>query len=157
MLLQRKPSRWTCLPVSFAMALNIAVEDIFAELGHDGSTIFWPDLPEPMCRRGFHIQELIEVALRRGFTVTPFELSPVLESGGKQYIFDERWTKFATVIANSVGVLEGNGIRTRHAVAYEFGQIFDPDSGVYDYSRAACEGRFFYANCAWRIDRRQDV
>jgi len=139
------------------MALNIAVEDIFKELGHDGSLIMWSDLPEPMCRRGFHIQELIEIALRRGFAVTPFELSPVLRCCDKEFCFDEQWTKFASVVNNSIGVLTGSGIRTHHAVAYYYGQIFDSDSGVYDYSKAACEARLFYANCAWRVDRRQDV
>lgn len=157
MILQRKPSRWSCLPVSFAMALGIAVEDIFKELGHDGSLMWWPDLPEPMCRRGFHIQELIEVALRRGFAVTPFELAPVLACYEKRHYFDERWTAFADTVNNSVGVLEGVGATTRHAVAYEYGQIFDPDSGVYFYSKTACEDRHFYANCAWRVDRRQNV
>ena len=162
MQLQRKPNRWTCLPVSFAMVLDIPVQDIFNELGHNGSRILWPDLPEPMCRRGFHIQELIEIALRHGFAVTPFELSPVLQCEDKEYCFDERWTAFATVVANSTGVLTGSGVRTHHAVAYALGQIFDPDNGVYDYSKVACEGRLFYANCAWRIDRidrigRQDV
>jgi len=153
MILQRKPSRWSCLPVSFAMALDIPVEALFKELGHDGSLIMWPDLPEPACRRGFHIQEMIEIALRRGYAVTPFELCPVLESGGHQYAFDARWSAFANVIDTSIGILEGQGIRTRHAVAYYYGQIFDPDCGVYVYSKAACEGRLFYANCAWRIDR----
>jgi hypothetical protein len=139
------------------MTLDIAVEDIFAELGHDGGTIFWPDLPEPMRRRGFHVQELIEVALRRGYAVTPFELSPVLRCGDKEYCFDARWSAFANTVENSIGVLTGKGVRTHHAVAYYYGQIFDPDNGVYDYSKAACEARLFYANCAWRIDRRQDV
>lgn len=157
MLLQRRLNHGQCLAVSFAMALDIAVEDIFKELGHDGSLIWWPELPEPLCRRSFHIQELIEVALRRGYAVTPFELAPVLACYEKRYYFDERWTAFADVIANSIGVLTGMGVRTHHAVAYYYGQIFDPDSGVYDYSKAACEGRLFYANCAWRIDRRQDV
>ena len=157
MLLQRKPSRWTCLPVSFAMALGIAVEDIFEELGHDGSLIQWPDLPEPMCRRGFHIQEMIHIALRRGFAVTPFELAPVLAIYDKRYYFDAKWTAFADQVADSIGVLEGEGVHTRHAVAYYYGQIFDPDNGVYPYSKDACEERHFYANCAWRIDRRQGV
>lgn len=157
MLLQKKPSRWSCLPVSFAMALNIPVQDIFDELGHDGGEILWLNLPEPTCRRSFHIQEMIEIALRRGFAVTPFELVPVLACYDKRYYFDARWSKFADVVNNSVGVLEGEGAHTRHAVAYEFGRIFDSDSGVYDYSVAACEARLFYANCAWRIDRRQDV
>lgn len=160
MILQRRLNHGQCLAVSFAMALGIPVQDIFDELGHDGSEILWPHLPEPQCRCSFHPQELIEIALRRGFAVTPFELAPVLESAGELLYLNVRWEKFIETVNTSRGVLTGNGSRTRHAVAYEHGWIYDSDSGVYKYSTAACEARFFYGNCLWRVDRiqgRQDV
>ena len=59
------------------MVLDMPLADIFDEIGHDGSQIIWPDLPEPMCRRGFHPQELIDVCLARGYAATRIELSPV--------------------------------------------------------------------------------
>ena len=73
MRLQQSPIRGTCLPTSFAMAMGIPVADIFAALGHDGSEVLWPDLPEPTCQRGFHVQELIRLAVKCGWSVTPIE------------------------------------------------------------------------------------
>ena len=80
MRLLRKPERWMCLPASFAMVLDLPLADIFDEIGHDGSQIVWPDLPEPMCRRGFHPQELIHLCLNHGYAATRVELysRPVL-------------------------------------------------------------------------------
>ena len=80
MRLLRKPERWMCLPASFAMALDVPLEDIFKEIGHDGSNVAWPHLPEPVCRRGFHPQELVHVCLNRGYAATLVELCPVLRT-----------------------------------------------------------------------------
>ena len=78
MRLLRKPERWMCLPASFAMVLDLPLAAIFEEIGHDGSQIMRPDLPEPTCRRGFHPQELIHVCLSHGHAATRVELFPVL-------------------------------------------------------------------------------
>ncbi len=59
MKLQKNPNLWSCLPASFATVLNIDLSEILTKLKHDGSKILWPDLPEPMCRQSFHVQELI--------------------------------------------------------------------------------------------------
>ena len=66
MELQQRPEPWMCMPLAFAMALDMPVADLLAAIGHDGSEIVFPSLPEPLCRRCFHIQELIQVALSRG-------------------------------------------------------------------------------------------
>ena len=78
MRLLRKPERWMCLPASFAMVLGLPLSVIFDEIGHDGSQIVKPELPEPMCRRGFHPQELIHLCLNHGHAATRVELYPVL-------------------------------------------------------------------------------
>ena len=39
-----------CLPASFAMVLDLPLGDIFAGIGHDGSAIKFPSLPEPSPR-----------------------------------------------------------------------------------------------------------
>jgi hypothetical protein len=158
MRLLRKPERWMCLPASFAMALDIPLEAIFKETGHDGSEIVWPQLPEPMRRRGFHPQELVHVCLSRGYAATPVELFPVTCAvlGGFEYEHaypDGNWARFTRVINQSRGVLTGSGSRCGHAVAYEHGHIFDPDGCEYDYSREACEHRNFHASCLWRLDK----
>lgn len=161
MELQSKPERWTCLPVAFAIVLDMPVADVLLAAGHDGSEIVFPGLPEPVCRRGFHIQELIDVALARGFAVTPVELFPLLqpvEGSLLQHTIAYRngnWRRFEETIAQSRGVITGAGFRCGHAVAYDHGHLFDPDGLVYNYSRLACEAHRFYTHCAWRIDRRE--
>ena len=39
------------------------MEKIIELYGHDGSEILWPELSEPLKRRGFHWQETIQVCL----------------------------------------------------------------------------------------------
>ena len=147
-----------CMPVAFAMALDMPVADLLAAIGHDGSEIVFPALPEPLCRRCFHVQELIQVALARGLAVTPVELFPVLQAtevGPHRTTVlypDNNWRRFGDTIQTSRGVIDGTGARYRHAVAYDHGRIFDPKGSVYDYSRLACEAHQFYTRCAWRID-----
>jgi hypothetical protein len=163
MRLLRKPARWMCLPASFAMVLDLPLSDIFAEIGHDGSEIKFPLLPEPMCRRGFHPQELIDVCLAHRCAATRMELAPCLmpvRDGPEWPVLPDNlaWRRFTRAIDLTCGVIAGDvvagGAHLRgHAVAYEFGRIFDPDGREYDYSREACERRGFYTQHLWRIDR----
>ena len=146
------------MPLAFAMALDMPVADLLAAIGHDGSEIIFPSLPDPLCRRCFHVQELIQVALARGLAVTPVELFPELqptEAGPfhKTVLYpDNNWQRFEKTIRASLGVIAGTGARLGHTVAYDHGRIYDPRGPVYDYSRLACEAHQFYTRCAWRID-----
>jgi hypothetical protein len=147
------------MPLSFAMALDIPVADVIDAVGHDGSKILFPNLPEPACRQGFHIQELIHVALNQRCSVTPIELFPVLGSADLRQTTTilyptGNWNLFNSTIENSCGVIDGQGYRFGHMVAYDHGQIFDPKGFVYRYTRLAAEAYNFYTRCAWRIDRR---
>ena len=115
MELQQRPEPWMCMPLAFAMALEMPVADLLAAIGHDGSEIIFPSLPEPLCRRCFHVQELIQVALARGLAVTPVELFPVLqptEAGPfhKTVLYpDNNWRRFDETIRASLGVIAGTG------------------------------------------------
>ena len=158
MQLQRKTARWMCLPASFAMALDLPLASVLQVVGHDGSEIIWPALPEPICRRGFHPQELIDVCLAHGYAATLIELAPCVTPAYDNPIRrvwpdDMAWPRFISEIHISQGVIEGVGMRCGHAVAYDHGRIFDPDGIEYAYSVQACEGRDFYTQRLWRIDR----
>ena len=161
MRLQTKPNPWSCIGTAFAMALDIPVADFFGFVGHDGSDKAFPMLPDPMARRGLHIQECINASLKLGYAVTPVELFPVIRatppSAEEIVVFfggDEsaNWQRFEQTIRGSTGVLEGKGRQCFHAVAYDCGTIFDPDGDEYPYSRAACESRTFHPRRAWRVD-----
>jgi hypothetical protein len=147
-----------CLPASFAMVLDLTLDEILAEIGHDGSAIKFPGMPEPVCRRGFHPQELIDVCLARGFAATRIELAPCLMATPNSPEWpvlpdDVAWQRFKRTIDLTRGVIEGVGSHCGHAVAYEYGHIFDPDGCEYDHSREACEQRGFFTQHLWRIDR----
>jgi hypothetical protein len=134
------------------MALRVPVQELIEQIGHDGSAVVFPGLEEPMCRRGFHSQELIYAAWKRGFTCTPVELMPVIQADAlweETHTVDfkiDHWNRFIGFIDTTMGVLEGRGRRCMHAVCYRYGRIFDPDGHHYDYSREACESRGFYGN-----------
>jgi hypothetical protein len=77
MRLLTQPNKWTCLPTSVAMLMNVSLDDIFKYLGHDGSDIVWPHLSDPQNRRAFHIQEMIDFALEGNYLLTPIEQNPM--------------------------------------------------------------------------------
>ena len=152
---QQTPNRWSCLPTSFAIVLDIPVSEMIERIGHDGSQLAFPTLREPECRRGFHIQECIDVALSLGVSVTPIEafprhapavdVNPILIDfpGGNE-------DRFRRTIGTSKGVLTGRGLHTQHAVAYDHNLIFDPNWRPYLLGTEDDPGSFS-AYCAWRL------
>ena len=134
-------NRWSCLPTAFARALGISLDEMIERIGHDGSRIVWPDLPEPGCRRGFHIQECIEVARLMGMSVMPVELyprhAPTLDVEPITVLYADNVLRFNDFIKSTKGVLTGSTQRYEHAVAY--------DHGSYD------GGPNFIPTCAWSI------
>ena len=158
-ILQIKPNKWSCSVTSFAMALRVPVQQLIDEIGHDGGSIIFPHLPDPMRRRGFHSQELILAAWRHGFACTPLELFPRIQSNCGEYtqrvgagnIFC--WERFTMAVKKNFGVVEGIGNQCSHAVNFHHGYIWDPDGDHYPYSRQACEDRGFFGNRLWIFSR----
>jgi hypothetical protein len=151
--LQIKPNRWSCSVTALAMTLQLPVDQIIDEIGHDGSQIIYPGLPEPLCRRGFHSQELIDVAWQHDFSVTPFELFPSIRPASGDYDtliveFTDNWQRFISLIKSERGILEGAGFHCRHAVHFRRGEIFDPDGRQYTYTKKSCEERGFFTDRA---------
>lgn len=127
----KSPNGWSCLPCSFATVLGVTLEEILEYVGHNGSDIMWPELPEPKCRKGFHIQEMISFSFEKGRTVTPFEPVPlsIPVEGAKPCIITFRYgaqNRMNSLLTGRNGVLEGNG----HAVAWYNGIIHDPALGI---------------------------
>ncbi len=166
-MLQTKPNPWGCAVTAFAMAIDIPVQQLMEEIGHDGSQKIFTHLPEPMCRHGFHSQELIQAAWKHGFACTPIEMYPMLRCEPfpgtfphrdqlpmeHHVLFDGKVTaneaRFRAGVKVTRGVMEGAGTQCHHAVYYHFGQIWNPDGEQYEYSREACEERNFYGNRLW--------
>ena len=179
MRLQHAPEDGLCILAAFAMALDMPAQVLLDRIGNGWKTLAFPNLPVPHCWRGVHIQELILVALSEGYAVTPIELmpqaapsqaiNPMTRAAYQDMIVfhgpteETNWDIFRNVVMTCSGVLTGrvapsprlSRFQRGHAVAFERGVIFDPSSEAYMYSVQQCEVRNFYANCAWRVDKRE--
>lgn len=125
-----QPNRWSCLATAAAMVLDTSTEKVIELVGHDGSMILWPDQPEPLCRKGFHIEELQYVACKLGVILATFardfEYAPNGFGYRHTYSFHadfDRITKLLNGIL--VGTYDG---KHAHAVAWNAneGLIYDP-------------------------------
>lgn len=140
-----KPNRWSCLATSFSIALGIDTAEFTSHIGHDGSEILYPSLPDPSCRRGFHPQEAIDVCLAHGVAATPIELYPSLlhTRGGEPFIvrFGDNEERFRKHVFGSIGVLECIGRQYGHAFTVDHGTLIDPDDAqTYPYVDLARRG-----------------
>lgn len=133
MQLQIAPNRWSCLPTSFAMVLDIPLEQIITMIGHNGSAILWPDFEEPFCRRAFHIQELIDCCNQLDYAVTLIEAMPISEVKGRYFQQPLSVERFYNHLSGTRGILTGVGRRlgNPHAVAWDGFNIFDPVGEIY--------------------------
>lgn len=156
-----KTSPWSCILASFAMAMDVSPAILIRFIGHDGSEIAFPDRPEPICRRGFHTQELIQLAWHMGYCVTPIELMPVIgeTDGTRQKVIWELKPRFhiaESLVAKNRGVITGRGKSCGHAVAFEHGTVFDPDGYTFPFSRQQCQVSGFYPTCIWMVTLRDN-
>lgn len=147
MLLQSSPNAWSCLAASFATVLELPFSELIYRIGHDGSWIppEWCHLTDPLCRRAFHIQEMIRVAGDFGFAVTPIEPRPMLSAGPETVEVPIVNNKFS--LTAQVGVLTGalkDG--RRHAVVWNLTTILDPSYLIYWPDQMDID-------CFWRVDR----
>lgn len=52
-----------CLAQAVAELLGLTLEEVFTAVGHRGDKILHPQLPEPLCRVGFHFDEFQELCI----------------------------------------------------------------------------------------------
>lgn len=142
MLYVSSPNRWSCLPASFAMILDITFETMIRHIGHDGSDIVHPDLPEPLCRRTFHIDECTLVAVMLGHSITTLHFMPQLTTDGKHMIDIPMDTEY---LLRFPGVLSGRGETMGHAVAWDGCIVHDPSRGVYRLGAEPFDPHTLYA------------
>lgn len=151
MRLITQPNRWSCLPTAFSMAFGIDLQYMIDKIGHDGSEILWPDLPEPACRQGFSTQECIKIGLGLGLPVTP--IAKRFGHGPNQlrahWIDDDMF--FYSRLNQHIAVLIGDGEVTRHAVAWDRHRVFDPKGREYDLRD--CNINLFTPDTAFLISK----
>ena len=148
------------------MVMDMPVEELCKFVGHDGSQVVCPHLPDPAKRRGHHIQEIILACMRLGKSITPLEYQPVLENsdGTRQLArlnapnVGYYWDLFSGYLDTSKGVLvgqashQGQPLPYNHAMACFFGVMFDPDGGEpFKATRKNFEAMGFYPQCLWIV------
>ena len=121
-----------CLLYSLAMLLDEEVDDLIQELGHNGMVRTFDQLI-PYCYNGHHIQEIIDVFLRRGIFITPIELYPRYASARAPTDFRMLWPeeeaqkRFWSTIKGQRGLLLSN----THACAWDGAIVWDPIGRTY--------------------------
>ena len=137
------------------MAIEISVDLMLKEIGHDGSEIIYPDQPEPRRRRAFHTQECIQVLDRRGYAATPFDAIGSLVLDDEHQIDVNFTTDFENHLRSSHGVILGQGVNNRHAVAWVDQTVFDPNGYIYGWDDLVdhCTRQIFVPQTFWKIQK----
>lgn len=121
-------SQWSCTLDSFAHVLNTPVRDLIHEIGHDGSEIIFPSLPDPVRRRAFHWQEFILPCLRRHYALVYIEKNPVIGAYAAQGILthDLKETNINRFTDRFDGVIIGDMGGQSHAWGWKSKKLYDP-------------------------------
>lgn len=127
--MKNKP--WNCLLGAVSMLIGVPIDILEGAIGHDGSEIIHPEYPEPACRKGFHIQEIIDMLIDYyGMYLTPIEARPVQiinEADSKIWELPVSEDRFMSYLISERGILIGkNPSGFYHAVAIIGGVAYDP-------------------------------
>lgn len=127
-----KPPPWSCLVQAWCQVIQWPYWSVIKAIGHDGSEVWWPEQPEPYCRRGFHPQELIHLGDRFGFVTTTFEPVPMSQSlKGHPRPIEGLTDSFIKILKESNGVLDGERLDGHsHAIAWVNGEVIDCNIGL---------------------------
>ena len=157
---------WSCLPCSFAMVLDLPVEEFIKMIGHDGSAEPYPAYPGQ--KAGFHEQECIEVVQQLGYACTPIEIVPQMmpmPGGPIRPIWfpgtdsdreENNWQRFKRHLTDTYGVITGlrqraSGAVIGHAVAWDGKNIDDSQGEGSLYSLEEVSDFGFTPRVCWKI------
>lgn len=141
MKLIKQPNSWSCTVAAAAMVLDCEIKEIIDYVDHDGSEIILPNLKPPGCYKGFHIQEIIDVVLLMGYTMTPIEARPVQTPTGYHEFEINKWGQFKSSedrfhyhLTRENGLLIGKAREYWHTVAWDSStwRVFDPQGRIYN-------------------------
>ena len=148
-----------CLLYSAAMLLDTHPDVLRGEIGYSGQEKWWPEAEKPLHRiRSFHIQEIVDCCLRRGFALTPIDYMPRMAPQGHedQWLLmntEEKLEKrFQEHIHGHLGLFIGQKPNGPHAVAWNGHLVFDPTPPkgyIYNLGTNPVE---FQAREFWRLD-----
>lgn len=125
----KQPNQWSCFPTALAIITGHPVKYIIDLIGHDGSEIIYPNMPEPFNRRAFVDDEIVKTAWHLGYYAVAFTQDKIVQG------FDGSIKVIKDVYFNYP---DTNGIicTHKHALAKVYDKIIDPRHGteiVFDY------------------------
>lgn len=132
MILLKQPNAWSCGPTALAMLLGRSVDEIISKIGHDGSEIVFPNEPEPVCRRAFHVQELIDCAFfEYGMILLEINACPATSTNRNPegfVIYEFNWERrLNQYMSGSSGLVMGqSNAAESHMMAWDGLKIYDP-------------------------------
>lgn len=129
MVLMKQTQPWLCSVTALAMAMDIIPEQLMREMRHDGSEIWWPENPEPTCRRGYHIQELIDVALLHRVALIEIQIQPSGCATPNGRVIDlpvEPEERYMNALAWAPCIIHAMGSERAHWLAWDGHEIYDP-------------------------------
>jgi hypothetical protein len=155
---------WACLPASLAMVLDLPFEQVIKELGHSGDERPYADGVTP---KGFHMQECIDIALSRGYSVTEiiayFGSRPSVNSTEQVPTLTlasavERFNKY--VKQCKLGIFSGFARHpdksiSNHACAWDGERIHDPRGLSYAFDEAPLKN--FLPQTLWMFSRMEST
>ncbi|MFW9874532.1 MAG: hypothetical protein ACFFG0_15610, partial [Candidatus Thorarchaeota archaeon] len=139
MYLQKGTDQIDCMLAAAAMVMDIPLAELKERIHHDAFEKIFPNAPEPMCYRGYHIQEIIDQAFLNGWHVMEIQTKPSLvcfADGNKdsEFFIPINDNRIKVYLGNFSGIIGGilPGI-TAHAVAWDHKEkkIYDPCGEVY--------------------------
>lgn len=145
MKLIKQPNNYSCMAASAAMLFHYSIEEIYSFVGHDGSQVIHTNLPDPLCFKGIHIQEIIDVADRLSYSMTPIEFEPWQTSDGvNEYKIQFPEERFWNHLKDNKGLLIGKAKTHWHVCAWSGQHVFDPAGLVYSFSDIKIDIQTFY-------------
>jgi len=120
-----KKHKAQCMLYAFAMAMDVDVTTLIANIGHDGTEVLWPELASPKCFRGFHITEFVYTCFRMDYAI--YEFPRNLSLGYSEETEKEIKPNFKIELDAIIRFNRGVFITANHAYAYDGFCIHDPD------------------------------
>lgn len=131
-----QPNPASCFATCAAMISNRSVEQVFAQIGHDGMAIEWPELSPPMCYRGFHPIEISDYLLKHRIAMVEFNRNFAYGPDADHMKMFEDDFFINRLIDNDcaiVGYLTWRNVR--HFAVVQNCRVYDPSGKVEDLNQ----------------------
>jgi len=145
-------SNFDCILAAAAMVMDIDLGELKTRIGHDGSETIFPNLSEPYCRRGFHMQEIIDQAFLNGWSVMSIEVKFGLDpfnGDDPGFIVPVEQKRISVYLKKFPGIIAGKRDDGNHAVAWNGRMIYNSAGHIYPLKEFKYYVEQFWAFCKY--------